>query len=89
MAPEVLRDEQTYFRGTQKGDVYAFAIILHEISMRQGPFYLGETSLIEPKGKKSNLNNIWQMSWQSHTLHHDQTKHPTENFISQNLFKIH
>ena len=54
MAPEVLRDEQTYFRGTQKGDVYAFAIILHEISMRQGPFYLGETSLIEPKGKKSN-----------------------------------
>ena len=22
-------------------------------------------------------------------LHHDQTKHPTENFISQNLFKIH
>jgi hypothetical protein len=21
------------------------------------------------------------MSWQSHTLHHDQTKHPTENFI--------
>ena len=54
MAPEVLRDEQTYFRGTLKGDVYAFAIILHEISMRQGPFYLGETSLIEPKGKKSN-----------------------------------
>ena len=54
MAPEVLRDEQTFFRGTQKGDVYAFAIILHEISMRQGPFYLGETSLIEPKGKKYN-----------------------------------
>ena len=33
--------------------------------------------------------NIWQMSWQSHTLHHDQTKHPTENFISQILSKIH
>ena len=58
MAPEVLRDEQTYFRGTQKGDVYAFAIILHEISMRQGPFYLGETSLIEPKGKKSNSEYV-------------------------------
>jgi hypothetical protein len=35
------------------------------------------------------LINIWQMSWQSHTLHHDQTKHPTENFISQILSKIH
>ena len=23
-----------------------------------------------------NLINIWQMSWQSHNLHHDQTKHP-------------
>ena len=27
------------------------------------------------------LINIWQMSWQSHTLHHDQNKHPTENFF--------
>ena len=35
------------------------------------------------------LINIWQMSWQSHNLNQDQTKHPTENFISQNLFKIH
>jgi hypothetical protein len=26
------------------------------------------------------------MSWQSHDLNHDQTKHLTENFISQNLF---
>ena len=52
-APEILRDEHTYFGGTQKGDVYAFAIILHEISMRQGPFFLGENSLIEPKGRKT------------------------------------
>ena len=35
------------------------------------------------------LINIWQMSWWSHNLNHDQTKHPTENFISQNLFKIY
>ena len=35
------------------------------------------------------LINIWQMSWWSHNLNHDQTKRPTENFISQNLLKIH
>ena len=35
------------------------------------------------------LINIWQMSWWSHNLNHNQTKHPTENIISQHLFKIH
>jgi hypothetical protein len=34
------------------------------------------------------LINIWQMSWRSHDLHHDQTMHPTANFISLILFKI-
>jgi serine/threonine protein kinase len=35
-APELLRDQTLY--GSQKGDVYAFALILHEIFARNGPF---------------------------------------------------
>ncbi|XP_044753115.1 receptor-type guanylate cyclase Gyc76C-like isoform X2 [Coccinella septempunctata] len=37
-APEILRDPNAYIRGSQKGDVYAFAIILYEILGRKGPF---------------------------------------------------
>lgn len=46
-APEFLRNPMAYIRGTQKGDVYAFAIILYEIIGRRGPF--GITGY-EPKG---------------------------------------
>ncbi|XP_036326361.1 receptor-type guanylate cyclase Gyc76C-like [Rhagoletis pomonella] len=35
-APELLRNSHIY--GTQKGDVYAFAIIMYEIVSRKGPF---------------------------------------------------
>lgn len=43
-APELLRNPHVY--GSQKGDVYAFAIIMYEIFSRKGPF--GQTSY-EPK----------------------------------------
>ncbi|CAL1270052.1 unnamed protein product [Larinioides sclopetarius] len=37
-SPELLRQPSLYPKGTQKGDVYAFAIILYEIILRKGPY---------------------------------------------------
>lgn len=39
-APELLRHPNPPLRGTQKGDVYSFAIILYEIIGRKGPWGL-------------------------------------------------
>ncbi|XP_076296044.1 atrial natriuretic peptide receptor 1 isoform X2 [Lasioglossum baleicum] len=41
-APELLRMARRPPEGTQKGDVYSFAVIVHEIVVQQGPFYLGD-----------------------------------------------
>ena len=38
-APELLRLQRKPQKGTQKGDVYSFAIILSEIFMRCHPYY--------------------------------------------------
>lgn len=47
-APELLRMNNPPAPGSQKGDVYSFAIIMQEIIMREGVFYIKGTSL-EPK----------------------------------------
>lgn len=49
-APELLRLDNRAHEGTPKGDVYSFGIIVHEITTRQGPFYLG-TDDKSPKGE--------------------------------------
>ena len=47
-APEHLRSTEE--KGSQKGDVYSFAIILQEIILRTGPY---GSSIKEPKGRFS------------------------------------
>jgi atrial natriuretic peptide receptor A len=49
-APELLRAECECPKGSQKGDVYSFSIIVHEIVTRKGVFYLGDDICKEPKG---------------------------------------
>uniref|UniRef100_A0A671W0R1 Guanylate cyclase n=1 Tax=Sparus aurata TaxID=8175 RepID=A0A671W0R1_SPAAU len=48
MAPELLRMESPPPQGTQKGDVYSFGIVLQEVALRRGAFYL-EGDPLSPK----------------------------------------
>uniref|UniRef100_A0A915DTZ4 Guanylate cyclase n=1 Tax=Ditylenchus dipsaci TaxID=166011 RepID=A0A915DTZ4_9BILA len=47
-APELLRDSNAPPQGTQKADVYSFALIFHEMLYRKGAFYRGEDDSPEP-----------------------------------------
>lgn len=49
VAPELLRMEAPPPQGSQKGDVYSFGIILQEVALRRGVFYL-EGEPLSPKG---------------------------------------
>uniref|UniRef100_A0AC35U3E2 Guanylate cyclase n=1 Tax=Rhabditophanes sp. KR3021 TaxID=114890 RepID=A0AC35U3E2_9BILA len=41
-APELLRAPEVSPNGTQKGDVYSFGLIVHDVIYRMGSFYRGE-----------------------------------------------
>lgn len=55
MAPELLRMESPPPQGTQKGDVYSFGIVLQEVALRRGAFYL-EGDPLSPKGRIQNTH---------------------------------
>ncbi|CAF1082671.1 unnamed protein product [Didymodactylos carnosus] len=44
-APELLNDPNPRAAGTQKGDVYSFGVILQEIELRNGPFYIRDREM--------------------------------------------
>jgi serine/threonine protein kinase len=56
-APELLRNPNSSAAGTVKGDVYSFGIILQEIELRNGPFYLRDREL-EPVGNDDFITNV-------------------------------
>ncbi|KAK7895420.1 hypothetical protein WMY93_020745 [Mugilogobius chulae] len=55
-APELLIYDQHPPQGTQKGDVYSFGIILQEIALRNGPFYV-EGMDLSPKEIVQKVRN--------------------------------
>ena len=47
-APEILRENVPGTQGTQRGDVYSFAVICYEILQRSEPYTLDN---VTPRGK--------------------------------------
>ena len=72
-APEILRENNPPRRGTQRGDVYSYAIICYEIMMRTEPYNFDN---ITPRGRVVDLRSVerrglvqqpylllWPMAW--------------------------
>lgn len=55
-APELLSGNPLPTTGMQKADIYSFGIILQEIALRSGPFYLEGLDL-SPKGKNQSTTH--------------------------------
>lgn len=55
-APELLSGNSLPTTGMQKADVYSFGIILQEIALRSGPFYLEGLDL-SPKGESQSTTH--------------------------------
>ena len=51
-APEILRENNPPLCGTQKGDVFSYAIVCYEIMMRSEPYNLEETI---PRGSEGSF----------------------------------
>ncbi|XP_057310994.1 atrial natriuretic peptide receptor 1-like isoform X2 [Hydractinia symbiolongicarpus] len=62
-APELLRLSNHPARGTQKGDVYSFAIITQEFHTREGPW---STSYLEPKDIVQRVKKVENPPFRPH-----------------------
>jgi len=56
-APELLRLTCRPPEGSQKGDIYSFAIICQEIVHRRGLFWVRNMDQLTPKGRLARLHN--------------------------------
>lgn len=53
-APEHIHDDDMDNRGSQKGDVYSYGIILQEIAIRKPPYSM---YTLQPQGKSRNWSD--------------------------------
>ncbi|XP_053615286.1 atrial natriuretic peptide receptor 1-like isoform X4 [Plodia interpunctella] len=66
-SPELLRMSEPPPEGSQKGDVYSFGIIMHEIVNRQGVFWLGPGVEMSPKDV---IETVISTGLRPNTSHH-------------------
>ncbi|XP_055083902.1 atrial natriuretic peptide receptor 1-like [Periophthalmus magnuspinnatus] len=59
MAPELLRLEAPPPQGTQKADVFSFGIVLQEVALRRGAFYIQE----DPLSPKEIVDRVVLGEW--------------------------